>query len=219
MTVFEVDGLLFDLDGTLVDSSANVEAMWHAWADRVGIDVADVLAVSEGRQGCSVAAELTPDRDSHAEDEWIIDYQLKQTGGVQPLAGAREMLDGLHHESGEGWGIVTSCVRELAMARLSAANLPRPPMIVPADDVSESKPAPEGFLLGAERLKLGPDRCLAFEDSAAGLKAAAAAGMPAIALTGATRDRVDAEHSAADWTHMNITAGSNTRWRVELRVS
>ena len=213
MTTLHTDALLFDLDGTLVDSSENVEAMWRAWCEKEGVDADALLAVSEGRQGKDVVAEFAPHLDPVEEDRWIIRYQLEQTGGVRAIDGASEMLAEL---GDEGWGIVTSCVRDLAFARLDGAGLPRPPMIVPADEISESKPHPEGFLTGAERLGVEPSRCIAFEDSVAGLKAAESAGMVGVGITAVTRDTPDARHTARDWTTIAIGRGESSRWSVGI---
>ena len=220
MTTLHASALLFDLDGTLVNSSGDVEKMWRAWCEKVGVDVADLLAVSEGRQGKSVVAELAPHLDPVAEDDWIIDYQLNQNSTAEPLPGAGDMLRSLGDGSPEKktaakWGIVTSCVHDLAMNRLDAAGLPRPPMIVPADQITRSKPDPEGFLVGAERLGVAPAGCIVFEDSTAGLTAAREAGMVGVAITAATRDTPAADHVARDWTEITI-AREGDGWTVTV---
>ena len=215
MPTLTADLLLFDLDGTLVDSRRNVEAMWRAWCEKEGVDPERLLAVYEGRQGKSVVAELAPHLDPESEDEWIIRYQLEQTGGVDPVAGVHAMINRL---SSDGWAIVTSCTRALAASRLRAAALPDPPLLVSADDISRSKPDPEGFLLASDRCGVPPRRCVVFEDSVAGLNAAAAAGMAAVNLTAATRDTPDAELQATDWTEVAIEANADgtSRWTVTL---
>ena len=201
MPTFTADLLLFDLDGTLVDSSASVHQMWRAWCEKEGVDADELLAVSEGRQGRDVVAEFAPHLDPVAEDEWIIAYQLDHVGDVTPVAGAGPMLARLETDD---WAIVTSCVRDLANARLHAAGLPQPPLMVPADELAEGKPSPEGFLTAADRLGVDPARCLVFEDSVAGVEAAHAGGMTAVAITAVTKQTPQADAAAADWNAIRL---------------
>lgn len=80
--------------------------------------------------------------------------------------------------------IVTSGTRNLAHARIAASGIPKPDVVVTFDDVTKGKPHPEPFLLAAERLGVGPSRCLVFEDAPAGLLAARAAGCATVAIVG-----------------------------------
>jgi len=66
---------------------------------------------------------------------------------------------------------------------MRAVNLPNPSVAVFGEDVDNGKPAPDPFLLAAERLGIAPERCLVFEDTVAGIRAGQAAGMKVIALT------------------------------------
>ena len=77
---------------------------------------------------------------------------------------------------------MTSGTRLLASARLRFCGLPVPPVLVTAEDVSHGKPHPEPYLKGAELLGVEPAQCLVIEDAPAGIQAAHAAGMKAIAL-------------------------------------
>ena len=81
---------------------------------------------------------------------------------------------------GARWAIVTSCGARLAAALLEHAGLPRPGVLITADDVEHQKPAPESYLQAASRLHVTPARCLVLEDSASGVRAAEAAGMDVI---------------------------------------
>ena len=89
------------------------------------------------------------------------------------------MLAGLPEDS---WAVVTSGSAELAVARLRRAGLPVPFTLVTAGDVQRGKPAPDPYLLGAERLGLPVDNCVAVEDSPAGIQAARAAGLRVIGI-------------------------------------
>ena len=83
--------------------------------------------------------------------------------------------------------IVTSGVRALALARIDAAGLPRPAVLVTFDDVAQGKPHPEPFLLAAQRLGVDAADCLAVEDAPPGLTAARAAGCTTLAIVGTHR--------------------------------
>jgi len=176
--------LLIDLDGTLVDSSGSVSRAWTAWGEKHSVNTDEIFAISEGRQGHAVIAELRPDLDAHAEDAWLIDYQIRDLEGVVEVPGAAQFLQSLPRGQ---WAIVTSCTRELAVARLKAASLPFPEILVSANDVTASKPAPDGFLLAMQHLSVDPSRCIAFEDSVAGLEAARCAEVTTVAITHASR--------------------------------
>lgn len=80
------------------------------------------------------------------------------------------------------WAVVTSAPRELAQRLLTQAGLPWPAHLIAAQDVAQSKPAPEGYLLAARLLGAQPSRCLAVEDSPQGVTAALSAGMEVAAI-------------------------------------
>ncbi|HEX4213662.1 MAG TPA: HAD-IA family hydrolase [Candidatus Dormibacteraeota bacterium] len=182
MIRIEAGALLFDLDGTLVDSDAVVDRMWARWADEVGLDHEGFRHTVYGRRGHEVMAQLLPGRPSErnlADNQRMLAWEIEDTDGVVPIAGARELLARLEPAR---WAIVTSGTMALAAARIRAAGIPMPEFLVTAEQVVEGKPAPEGFLRGAELLGVVAGRCVAFEDSAAGLEAVRAAGMTAIAV-------------------------------------
>jgi len=91
--------------------------------------------------------------------------------------------------------IATSCTAPLARARLTAAGLPVPGVLVTSDQVERGKPAPDPYLLAAERLGVDPAACLVLEDAPAGIESARAAGMTVWAVT--TTHAADALHAAA----------------------
>ncbi|WP_328782667.1 HAD-IA family hydrolase [Streptomyces canus] len=181
-------GLLFDLDGTLVDSSAPIERHTRQWADRHGLEAAEVLELSHGRRDRDIVSRYVPEQAVEAELTWLYELSCRDTEGVSAVPGSLELLYQLPTES---WGIVTSAEREVAVARLLACGLPLPRVLVTASDVSRGKPDPEGFLKAAAGLGVSPFRCLVFEDAPAGLRAAHDAGMQAV--------RVGPDISSADF--------------------
>lgn len=96
-----------------------------------------------------------------------------------PVEGARDLLQSLPQSR---WAIVTSCPRGLANALLARARFPEPQFIATADDVTRGKPAPDGYLLAAERLSAPPEACLVIEDSRQGIAAGIAAGMTVVGI-------------------------------------
>lgn len=180
--IFAVRALLLDMDGTLVNSDAVVERCWRRWAARHGLDPAKVLGVVHGRQGHATMAELLPDRpmaENYAENAVMLAEETADLDGVVPVPGAPRFLAAL---SGRPHALVTSASEALARARMGAAGLPLPPVLVTAERVSASKPDPEGFLKGAAELGFAPEDCLVFEDAEVGVAAARAAGMRVIGV-------------------------------------
>jgi len=172
--------LLFDLDGTLVDSRAVVERHWGRFAERHGIDVGAVLAVAHGVRSSDVIRLVAPNLDAAAEAALLDAEEEVDTDGLEVVRGAPDVLAGLTPGS---WGIVTSGHRALAQRRLAAVGLPVPAAMVCGDEVARGKPDPEGFLAGARLLGVAPESCVALEDAPAGLRAARAAGMRVIGIT------------------------------------
>jgi sugar-phosphatase len=178
----EVQAMLFDLDGTLVDSDAVVERVWRRWSARVGVPVESFLHKVYGRPGKEVMAELLPGRPverNAADNAEMLAWEVEEVEGVIALPGAAELLAALPEHR---WAIVTACTTPLALARLAAAGLPVPRVLVTAEQLAAGKPSPEGYLKAAAALGAPPDRCVVVEDAPAGVAAAGAAGMPVIVI-------------------------------------
>ncbi|MCX5206150.1 HAD-IA family hydrolase [Streptomyces sp. NBC_00237] len=173
-TTVSVAALLFDMDGTLIDSTAVIERTWHAFAGKHGLDAERVLAYSHGRRTEETVAAFAPAGvDIAAEAARLVAQEVVDTEGIVAVPGAAELLASLPRES---WALVTSAGRELAEARMGAAGLPVPPVVVSADDVTAGKPSPEGYLAAAGRLGVPPHETIVFEDAEAGVLAARASG-------------------------------------------
>jgi len=172
--------LLFDLDGTLVDSRVVIERQWGALCERLGLDFAEVLKVLHGVRSADTIRAVAPHVDAEAEAARLDADEAVDTDGLVAVAGASELLARLPAGS---WGVVTSGPRELAERRLRAVGLPVPPAMVCGDEIAVGKPDPEGYLAGARLLGVAPETCVAFEDAPAGLQAARAAGMAVVAIT------------------------------------
>ena len=186
--------LLFDLDGVLVDSIANVERHWGDWAQRHQLDVKQVQAAIHGRRTIDTIRQVAPNLPAEQEARYLDDIQTLDTKGVVATKGAAELLAQLAPEQ---WAIVTSGPAILAKARLRAAGLPLPRLLISGNDVKQGKPHPEGYLKGAELMQAEPEECLVIEDSLPGIQAAHTAHIPAIAV-GTTHPRTELK-SAELW--------------------
>ncbi|MDQ0647532.1 sugar-phosphatase [Microbacterium natoriense] len=197
--------VLLDMDGTLVDSTAAVERIWLAWAEPHGLDPAHVLSVIHGRQGHQSMAIMLPERDhaiNIAENASMLANEAEDVDGVVAIAGADVLLEALRPHP---HAIVTSADLRLMNARMGAADLVVPTTAVTAENVTRSKPDPEGFLLGAKTLGVDPADCIVFEDSGAGIQAAHAAGMRVIGV-GAHAVAHSPEHHVDDLTQVAVVA-------------
>ncbi|WP_329388277.1 HAD-IA family hydrolase [Streptomyces sp. NBC_01716] len=176
-SVLTARALLLDMDGTLVNSDAVVERCWRGWAVDHGLDPEEALKVVHGRQGYLTMAVLLPDRpmeQNYADNRVLLAQETADLDGVVPVAGAPAFMAAI---AGLPHALVTSADEALATARMTASGLPMPALRITAEQVSASKPDPEGFLKAAAELGVDPADCLALEDSEAGIAAARAAGM------------------------------------------
>ena len=195
MTEITCRGILFDLDGVLVDSTPAVERVWHGWAKEHGFAPEDVVRRAHGRPSMTTIRELLPDGDHEKENSEVERREIADVDGVVPLPGALELLLGLPQEA---WTIVTSCTRRLAHVRIAAAGLPVPKRLVTSTDVERGKPDPEPYRKGAEFLGLAPADCLVVEDAPAGICAGKAAGARVLALRTTSAD-AELQAAGADW--------------------
>jgi sugar-phosphatase len=169
--------VISDLDGVLVDSATAVSRAWAVWGERHGLDGAAIQAANHGRPASAVVAEHVAPEDVEAEAAIVLDAEIADTHGVVAFAGATGVL------ALPVVAIATSCVLPLARARLAATGLRVPGVLVTADQVARGKPAPDPYLLAAERLDVDPAACLVLEDAPSGIAAGRAAGMTVWAVT------------------------------------
>jgi mannitol-1-/sugar-/sorbitol-6-phosphatase len=207
MTRISCAGLLFDMDGVLVDSTPAVARVWTRWAARHGFDAAEVVHRAHGRPSITTVREYLPNADHLAENQEIERDEVTDLDGVVPLPGALELLMALARGR---WTIVTSCSRRLAEVRLKTSGLPRPEVFVTSSDIRNGKPAPDPYLNGAEVLGFAAQDCVVVEDAPAGVRSGKAAGARVIGLctTMASREIRDA---GANWVVQDCAAISLDR--------
>jgi mannitol-1-/sugar-/sorbitol-6-phosphatase len=188
-------GLLFDMDGVLVDSTPAVARVWTTWANKFGFEPAEVVRRAHGRPSIATIRELLPEGDHHAEDQEIEKAEIADVGDIIALPGAAPLLAVL---SEAGYAVVTSATHALAVVRLQAAGFRIPKNLVTASDIKRGKPDPEPYRRGAQSLRLAAADCVVIEDAPAGIQSGKTAGARVVALR-TTADDAALRQSGADW--------------------
>ena len=192
------EGLIFDLDGTLVDT---VRARIDGWIEALGQaglgTTAEQVGPMIGMDGKRLAREIAEKAGrSLSEDEVeSIDHDAGTAfdhlnARPRPLPGLAETLAAIDR-CGATWLIATSSRAEQVRGSVAALGLEREPMIVDGSHVEHAKPAPDLLLLAAERLGAAPARCWAVGDSTWDVRAAIAAGMTPIGVTAGSAVRAE----------------------------
>ncbi|MCO1581761.1 HAD-IA family hydrolase [Crossiella sp. SN42] len=177
--------VLLDLDGVLVDSMPAIRQALTEWSMSRGFPPELANRLAHGRRTVDLVRLLTPELDEAAEVAAITGLEAARCRAVRPIRGAAEFLARLGQTP---WAVVTSGLRQVSLAKLTAAGLPIPEVLVCAEDVLLSKPNPECYLRAARELGVEPGECLVVEDALAGFEAARAAGMDCVGLGPAAVD-------------------------------
>lgn len=206
---------LFDMDGTLITSTAAAERVWTRWAQRHGLDVEALLAVMHGvRAVDTIRRQNLPDIDLDAEVAWVERGEIEDVEGVAPINGA---VDFVRRMPPERWAVVTSASVPLARARLAAAGVTPPAVLITAEDVEHGKPDPAGYLKAAARLGFDIADCLVFEDAEAGVRAGEAAGADVVVVTAAHQHPLETRHpTLADYGQARLEIGCDGALRLSL---
>ncbi|MBB6406161.1 HAD-IA family hydrolase [Arthrobacter sp. AZCC_0090] len=212
-----VRAVLFDMDGTLVDSTAIVEQVWSEFAGRYGLDIEEILRTSHGVQAKDTVRRFAPagaDIDALAEE--LGEMERTRTNGIVALPGAAELLQSL---PADAVAMVTSADRILAGVRMQAAGLAMPTTTVTSEAVTRGKPDPEGYLTAAALLGAEPADVVVFEDAPAGIAAALAAGMRTVVVGDAGGQAADGLWQIADYSAVTAAASLDASGRrvIELR--
>jgi sugar-phosphatase len=202
--------VLFDVDGTLVDSTPLVERAAREWAAEYGIDAAAYIAAAHGRRTADTVADFLPPGLVREATERLDALEAADVAHVLAIPGARELLSAMH---GLPWAVVTSMDAVQLEARSNAAGIPLPEVAVTASDVDAGKPDPSGYLLAARRLGADPRHCVIIEDSPAGVHAGRTAGATVVAVT--TSHDAD-ELREADLIVPNLTPITATRTGLHI---
>ena len=201
---------IFDLDGLLLDTERLALAAGYEAVERLGWPRPDGLFESLTGRDDTTSARLVaehfgagfPMRDMH--DLWNAGFRARLDQGIPLRPGAEELLDRLV-ELRLPRAVATSSKRESADRKLAQTGLARFfGAVVTVNCVAAPKPAPDPYLLAAERLRQDPARCIAFEDSDTGAASARAAGMTVVQVPDMAATDGRHAHHLAD----NLIAGA-----------
>lgn len=184
-----VRALIFDVDGTLVDSMPAHARSWEAFRDRHALDVTidEILRRTTGRTGVECIRELFGEHVSEARALELIeakeaDYRRIFEDEFREVPGCSAFLAAAHAR-----GLKTAVASggnrdnvEFVLRRLHPRHVP--PVQIRGDMGLPGKPQPAMFLEAAKRLGVAPGECIVFEDAPFGIEAARRAGMPAVAI-------------------------------------
>ena len=202
MSKIDCQGLLFDLDGVLVDSTPAVARVWTIWARKHGFDPEETVRKAHGRPSIATIRELLPNADHQAENAFVERKEIEDVSDVVPLPGTLELLAML---PADRWTVVTSCTRALALVRLRVAGLPVPQKMVTSTDIVNGKPHPEPYVKGAALLGIAPQDCVVFEDAPAGIRSGKAAESRVVAFQTTESDEL-LRRAGADWIVKDASA-------------
>jgi sugar-phosphatase len=213
--LIQAEAVLFDLDGTLVDTTVVVERTWRAWAARYGIDPEPILRVCHGRRTIETIREFAPAGiDPVAETAVVEEAMTRDTDGIVQVPGAGKLLRSLPPDR---WAIVTSATRSMAEARLGQVGLPMPGILITAEDVMAGKPDPAGYRSAARKLGFDVHRTIVLEDARAGLAAGHAAGACVIAVASHLGpEALAGENWVADLTGFRVEASDQRELIVRV---
>ncbi|KAI0751537.1 phosphatase [Daedaleopsis nitida] len=213
----DFDAILFDMDGTLVDSTDGVVGAWELFAEKYpGLDVTLVLSSSHGvrtvenlETHCGITDPDELEREARRFEEAIVAESHKNgRHGIVALPGVREIMQELapyHKLPKPKWAICTSATITYAKSALNAVGVPVPDVFVVSEDVEKGKPAPDPYLLGAKRAGVDPSRCLVVEDAPAGVRSGQAAGCKTLGLI-TSHSREQMEEVKPDWLVPNLAS-------------
>jgi mannitol-1-/sugar-/sorbitol-6-phosphatase len=189
-------GVLFDLDGVLIDSNPAVDRVWSGWAAEHGFNTDEVIRKAHGRPSITTIREYVSEDMAEKENQEVERREIADLDGVVPMPGALNLLRAIPRER---WAIVTSGTNPLATARIKTAGLPTPKNLITSSDIVHGKPDPEPYLKGAAKLGVAASECVVLEDAGAGVRSGKAAGARVIGVRSPTASDGELVEAGADW--------------------
>ncbi|KAI9875320.1 MAG: hypothetical protein M1830_008629, partial [Pleopsidium flavum] len=211
-------GILFDMDGTIVDSTDAIVKHWYKIAKELNVDPNVIMATSHGRRSIDTLKIYDPCKANWEYVSYIEGLIPKQYGqAATEIPGGRQLLSSLENAD-VPWAIVTSGTRPLVTGWLDVLKLTQPKHLVVAEDVEKGKPDPACYLLGRSRLGVSPSaNVLVIEDAPAGIKAGKAAGCQVVGLT-TTHDVKVVREAGADWIVRDLRSVRFKGWDEKIGV-
>lgn len=182
---FVPDAILFDMDGLMLDSERAIIDCWREAAADLAVEVDDdlwfrMIGMHEKDYVPLMLRTMSEHEVRRLREGCYARYHQRIEDGIPLHAHVRDVLADLQARSVPR-AVVTSTQRERARRKLETSRIASYfEIVITGSDVIEPKPAPEGYLKAAAALGVDPARCVVFEDSAFGVRAALAAGMTPI---------------------------------------
>ncbi|MCA9971611.1 MAG: HAD family phosphatase [Anaerolineales bacterium] len=189
--------IIFDMDGLMVDTEPLAREAWAAIVRQHGQTLSDAVYRQMIGRRTVESAQLLLDQydlpytavDLAARKNEL--FAIRRAQGVPPMPGLEDLMTAVTR-FGVPWAVATSSPRSHALAILAQLGLQDAcGAIAAGDEVAHGKPAPDIYLLAAQRLGVHPAHCLALEDSSPGCRAAVAAGMKTVAVPNGDTDGAD----------------------------
>ncbi|WRT64183.1 uncharacterized protein IL334_001112 [Kwoniella shivajii] len=188
-----VESVLFDMDGTLINSSGAVVKAWNLFAEKYPLDLDDILRSAHGMRTIDVLKKWCKIDDPELLASEVIRFETailnaaeelansNGGGGIEVLPGVAKLLADLGSEAEsrngeEKWAICTSSTYFYAGKAIPIAKLPVPKVFVTADSVTRGKPFPDPYLLGASGCNASPFESIVVEDAPTGIRSGKASG-------------------------------------------
>jgi mannitol-1-/sugar-/sorbitol-6-phosphatase len=204
--------VLFDMDGTLVDSAASVLRAWRWTAEQLNLPFSAFRPYLHGIPADQVLARVAPSVPAErraAVTAAMLARQAVDTDGVLAVPGAAAAVAAFDGRPAR-WAVVTSADRTLAEARLRAAGLPLPRQLITAELTPVGKPAPEPYLYATRALAVAPADCLVVEDSVAGVRSGRAAGCSVLGVLSSAAELSDVDCAVPDLSAVVFAADGST---------
>jgi sugar-phosphatase len=180
-----IKGVIFDLDGVIIDSNPVIESFWKSWTDKENITLTDAMICEwiYGRKiGDTISGLFNHLEDTRKQDIHTSAQAFDSTMQPDAIQGVVTFIQ-LLVSSGIPTGVVTSSHHSRMLKMLEQIGIDRNfTHFVTAHDVTHGKPHPEPYEKMREKMSVSCEHCLVFEDAISGILSARAAGMHAVGI-------------------------------------